>query len=77
MLYHHAPDRTDAQLDELLAQHRQQLHRDGSRLELHAAFEGMEIDLSQHGMQIGHSSSRSMGQGHRGGSDSSEGESWK
>jgi len=77
MLYHHSPDRTDAQIDEILAHHRSQLHRDGNRIELNAAFEGMEVDLSRHGMQIGSASSRSMGQGHRSGSDSNEGESWK
>ncbi len=76
MLYHHSPDRSDAQIDELLATHRQQLHRDGARLELHAAFEGMELELNKHGMQVGHSSSRSMGQGHRD-AESNEDESWK
>ena len=77
MLYHHSPDRTDAQIDEILAHHRSQMHREGNRIELNAAFEGMEVDLSRHGMQIGSASSRSMGQGHRSGSDSNEGESWK
>ncbi|HNO69675.1 MAG TPA: MBL fold metallo-hydrolase, partial [Pseudomonadota bacterium] len=76
MLYHHSPDRSDAQIDELLGQHRHQLARDGARLELHAAYEGMEVDLGKHGMQVGHASSRSMGQGHRG-SSSNEEESWK
>jgi len=77
MLYHHAPERTDAQIDELLAYHRGQMQQEGSRLDLHAAFEGMEVDLSRHGMQVGSASSRSMGQGHRSSPDTSEGESWK
>lgn len=77
MLYHHSPDRTDAQLDDLLGQHREQLHRDGTPLDLHAAFEGMEVDLSPHGLHVGQASSRSMGQGHKGQPGPSEEISWK
>lgn len=65
MLFHHSPDRTDDQLDALLCQHREQLRHEHSPLELHAASEGLEVDLTEHGMQVGHASSRSIGQGHR------------
>lgn len=52
MLFHHSPDRTDAQIDEILGVHRAQQVRDGSRLIIHAAYEGMEVDLTRHGMTI-------------------------
>jgi hypothetical protein len=50
MLFHHAPERTDAQIDQLLDYHREQQVRDGSRLAIHAASEGMEVELSRAGV---------------------------
>ncbi len=47
MLFHHAPERTDDQIDELLRQHREGIAERKLRLSLHAAAEGMEIDLSR------------------------------
>jgi phosphoribosyl 1,2-cyclic phosphodiesterase len=63
MLFHHAPERTDAQIDELLAHHRQEQERAGSPLALHAASEGMKVELLRGGqasistMPVTHSSS--------------------
>lgn len=50
MLFHHAPERTDDQLDELLARHRAQQAAEGGKLALFAAYEGMEIDLTSSGL---------------------------
>ncbi len=50
MLFHHAPERTDAQIDELLKFHREQQARVGSKLAIHAASEGMEVDLDRTGV---------------------------
>lgn len=50
MLFHHAPERTDHQLDELLAQHRIQQQSIGSALQIHAAYEGMEFDVTSAGV---------------------------
>lgn len=48
VLFHHAPERTDDQLDALLAQHRQNT----PDLQLIAAAEGMEITLARGGMDL-------------------------
>ena len=50
MLFHHAPERTDSQIDELLAYHRYELLRAGSPLIIHAASEGMEVELDRTGV---------------------------
>jgi phosphoribosyl 1,2-cyclic phosphodiesterase len=50
MLFHHAPERTDAQIDELLKFHREQQARVGSKLAIHAASEGMEVELDRSGV---------------------------
>jgi len=49
MLFHHAPERTDDQIDSLLRQHRSEQERSGSGLIVHAAFEGMEVDIQRGG----------------------------
>jgi phosphoribosyl 1,2-cyclic phosphodiesterase len=50
MLFHHAPERTDQQIDELLASHRAQQEGSRSPLLLHAAYEGMEFDITRSGI---------------------------
>lgn len=50
MLFHHAPERTDEQLDALLDQHRAEIAKSGKRLAIHAAYEGLEVDLSRGGV---------------------------
>lgn len=50
MLFHHAPERTDAQIDALLAYHREQQARAGSSLAIYAASEGMEVELDRTGV---------------------------
>lgn len=50
MLFHHAPERTDDQLDDLLARHRAQQANEGSPLAIYAAYEGMELDLTRSGL---------------------------
>ena len=45
VLYHHAPSRSDDELDAILSEYRQKLR--GSNLKLDAAFEGMEISLGE------------------------------
>jgi ribonuclease BN (tRNA processing enzyme) len=44
-LFHHAPSRTDDELDELLAHYRAELQQRGATLHLHAAREGEEIEI--------------------------------
>lgn len=44
-LYHHAPTRTDAQLDALVARYRAQVASTGLALELDAAREGLEVEV--------------------------------
>ncbi len=50
MLFHHAPDRTDQQIDTLLAHHRAQLEADKNPLIIHAAYEGLDFEVSRHGL---------------------------
>lgn len=52
MLYHHAPERTDQQIDELLARHRAQIAADShaAPLALHAAYEGLEVGVMRGGI---------------------------
>jgi ribonuclease BN (tRNA processing enzyme) len=42
-LYHHAPERTDAEVDEILRETRALVERDGGKLSVTAAFEGLEL----------------------------------
>jgi len=42
-LYHHAPERTDAEVDDILRETRALVERDGGKLSVSAAFEGLEI----------------------------------
>ena len=44
-LYHHAPARSDDELDAILSEHRQRLS--GSDLDLIAAYEGLEVSLGE------------------------------
>lgn len=46
VLFHHDPLRPDRQLDEILASCRERVAKRGSRLVVHAAWEGLEIDLA-------------------------------
>ncbi len=50
MLFHHAPERTDQQIDELLAHHRAQQAATGKPMVIHAAYEGMEFDITSAGL---------------------------
>jgi phosphoribosyl 1,2-cyclic phosphodiesterase len=50
MLFHHAPERTDQQIDDLLAQHRSSLQASGDKLKIYAAYEGMEFDIARSGL---------------------------
>lgn len=45
VLFHHSPDRSDVEIDALLADHRDELLRRGSPLRIDAAYEGMTIHL--------------------------------
>jgi phosphoribosyl 1,2-cyclic phosphodiesterase len=45
ILFHHSPDRTDSQIDELVAEQRDALYNRGSNLRIDAAYEGMTIQL--------------------------------
>jgi phosphoribosyl 1,2-cyclic phosphodiesterase len=45
ILFHHAPKRSDEEIDALLADHRDELRRQGASLRLDAAYEGMTIQL--------------------------------
>lgn len=44
-LFHHDPDRTDDELDQLLAAAREEIKRDGNSLDCFACAEGMELEL--------------------------------
>ena len=45
MLFHHAPKRSDAEIDALVADYRRELHQRGVSLRLDAAYEGMTVQL--------------------------------
>jgi phosphoribosyl 1,2-cyclic phosphodiesterase len=45
VLFHHAPDRSDDEIDALITDHRRELHLRGVSLRLDAAYEGMTIQL--------------------------------
>jgi phosphoribosyl 1,2-cyclic phosphodiesterase len=45
ILFHHAPDRSDEEIDALVADHRSELRSRGASLRLDAAYEGMTIQL--------------------------------
>lgn len=45
ILFHHAPDRSDGEIDALVAEHRDDLHSRGISLRLDAAYEGMTVQL--------------------------------
>jgi phosphoribosyl 1,2-cyclic phosphodiesterase len=45
IFFHHAPQRSDAEIDALVADYRQELHQRGVSLRLDAAYEGMTIQL--------------------------------
>jgi phosphoribosyl 1,2-cyclic phosphodiesterase len=45
VLFHHSPDRTDAEIDALVADHRDELLQHNSPLRIDAAYEGMTIQL--------------------------------
>jgi phosphoribosyl 1,2-cyclic phosphodiesterase len=47
-LFHHAPDRSDAELDTVLAGAQRQARPVAKRLEIVAAFEGMDFSLGKH-----------------------------
>ena len=44
-LFHHAPERADAELDAILADTRADAKRSGLKLDVVAAYEGLDIDL--------------------------------
>lgn len=44
-LFHHDPDRTDAELDQIVAELQKAAHQQGSQLEVFAVFEGQTITL--------------------------------
>ncbi len=50
MLFHHAPERTDEQIDALLAAHQARLAEDRSALVLHAAAEGTDLVIGRGGV---------------------------
>jgi phosphoribosyl 1,2-cyclic phosphodiesterase len=45
ILFHHAPQRSDAEIDALVADYRRELHQRGVSLRLDAAYEGMTVQL--------------------------------
>jgi phosphoribosyl 1,2-cyclic phosphodiesterase len=45
VLFHHSPERTDAEIDALVADHRDELLQHNSPLRIDAAYEGMTIQL--------------------------------
>jgi phosphoribosyl 1,2-cyclic phosphodiesterase len=45
VLFHHAPDRSDDEIDALVADHRDDLYQRNSSLRIDAAYEGMTIQL--------------------------------
>ena len=44
-LFHHAPERTDAEIDGILADTRALAERSGTKLDIVAAYEGLEVEL--------------------------------
>jgi phosphoribosyl 1,2-cyclic phosphodiesterase len=46
-LYHHAPERSDAEVDGILADARDQVARMGAKLTVMAAFEGLDLELGK------------------------------
>ncbi|HVZ71237.1 MAG TPA: MBL fold metallo-hydrolase [Polyangia bacterium] len=44
VLFHHAPERADAEIDAILAETRAATKRDGVKLDVVAAYEGLELD---------------------------------
>jgi ribonuclease BN (tRNA processing enzyme) len=47
VLFHHAPERTDAEVDAILGQTRAQAASGATGLEVSAAFEGLEVELGR------------------------------
>jgi len=47
VLFHHAPERTDSEIDGILADTRALAARDGGSLEVMAAYEGLDVELGQ------------------------------
>jgi len=45
VLFHHSPDRSDDEIDAMVADHRDDLYQRGSSLRIDAAYEGMTIQL--------------------------------
>ncbi|HTA21561.1 MAG TPA: MBL fold metallo-hydrolase, partial [Polyangia bacterium] len=43
-LFHHAPERSDAEVDAILAETKAMAKRDGIGLDIVAAYEGLEIE---------------------------------
>jgi len=46
-LFHHAPERSDAEVDAILAETRATARRDGLKLEIVAAYEGLDVPLGR------------------------------
>jgi hypothetical protein len=46
-LFHHAPERTDAEVDAILAETRAVADKTAKKLEVVAAYEGLEVELGQ------------------------------
>ncbi len=47
VLFHHAPERTDTEIDGILAETRTLAARDGGALEVMAAYEGLDVELGR------------------------------
>ena len=46
-LFHHAPERTDAEIDTILADTRATADKTAKQLEMVAAYEGLDVELGQ------------------------------
>ena len=46
-LFHHAPERTDAEVDAILADTRAAASKSAKKLDVVAAYEGLELELGQ------------------------------
>ena len=46
-LFHHAPERTDAEIDTILAHTRATADKTAKQLEIVAAYEGLDVELGQ------------------------------
>jgi len=46
-LFHHAPERSDAEVDAILAETQVAARRDGIKLEIVAAYEGLDVSLGR------------------------------